>query len=204
MASTPTKKTKDPNYTWMSYNIGDFIYGLSSYRKLIADFFRNKTNSATTIDEFNNIQYYFDNNSTSETLLKSSKLSMYDAKRVSSYMQFINSSETGKYYNIKELRVNDNEKWISRSCKAGIIFAHINKVRIHFLLDGIFIDEVLDSKTKNYSSFTSIELRSIYKDSLGNQNFVPSTIVFYKYQCICLPPWIENPQPWNEYRATKM
>ena len=103
---------------------------------------------------------------------------------------------------VKQWRLDTGKKVISRLSKAALdmsLNAEGNE-KIHFILDGIDMDKVIEKKevSEKYSdrSTTASELRFLYrnKDRLGDK------VIFYRQASQVPAPWQQEPQRWSVYK----
>jgi hypothetical protein len=102
-----------------------------------------------------------------------------------------------------------NFKMIRRSCKYG--FEHVlNCIRdglmpnakIHFILDGMQMPEVLAKKRMgqdNRVPITTSELRYCFR----KWRSLRTVVCFYEHYRVTHAPWEANPMPWQEYAAER-
>jgi hypothetical protein len=77
--------------------------------------------------------------------------------------------------------------WLIKACQAAIL---IPGITIHFILDGI--EDVVDPNSHYYGSFTSSELRFIYRyHLLCQQQSQALNVRFYHKGQIVPPPWTD-------------
>ena len=212
MIHTPEKKSKSKLYDYsniMEFEHGDFVFGLNYYRTNtlygLSDHFRG----ALTVDKFNFLQFYFvDSHSKEEImetvtqLVRDKKLDDVDHDRLFRFMDILFNTSIKNHYDLNRKLMEDLEnKWLSRSCKASIMMAYDMDTKIHFILDGLDQKEVVSKCSENYNSYTSIELRSIFKLSIMLD--IGNFIVFYKNGVIVPAPWENNNPLWLSYRNSK-
>jgi hypothetical protein len=98
---------------------------------------------------------------------------------------------------------------LRRECKAAILFAVSRGKRIHFVLDGIDMDQVVDKTgagdyvrwwTK-FRDYTASELRSIYR--LRHAPNIMNHVVFWRGMQQVPPPWVTNPGQWARYHPRR-
>ncbi|MDC9590499.1 hypothetical protein PSI23_14675 [Xenorhabdus sp. XENO-10] len=105
-----------------------------------------------------------------------------------------------KYHTVLDENIDNKNVTIGRKCKGGLSWVSMSNypltpnMHIHFILDGINIEEVV-SKTKD--SITAKELRWIYRNR--NSKKVASKIQFWLNQKPIYPPWVLNETLWDNY-----
>lgn len=92
---------------------------------------------------------------------------------------------------------NDVVKRIARACKGGIEYTTSRENNIYFVLDGIFVVDVMQDVGKE-GSITGRELRWIYRHK--DDKNVMDHIVFIKNNEVTEAPWISNPEQWKVYK----
>ena len=105
----------------------------------------------------------------------------------------------------KQWKLDTGRKVISRLSKAAIdmLLNAESGEKIHFILDGINMDNVIEKKeiSEKYSdrSTTASELRFLYrnKDRLGDK------VIFYRQALQVPAPWHQEPQRWSTYEPKR-
>lgn len=201
------------------------IYGLSDSRKPYINILKIKNfqTSPLTIDDYNNelCSSLADNNSHINISTDFDKLLLQHKKDWIDYM-FIDWPLFKNYYiktqehrfnfetvvnkaKYELLKQNNKEKtltdlieknFIKNGCKLGIDLALKNpNISIVFILDDINMYKILE---KNHY-ITGSELRYLYR----NRDKIGENILFFRGGEKVVPPWIENPRLWNNYKPTK-
>ncbi|MBI6550552.1 hypothetical protein [Xenorhabdus lircayensis] len=107
--------------------------------------------------------------------------------------------------NYQDGKVNYPRQVTSRKCKAGLSWiAHeLHRSCIHFILDGINMESVInkyyEKYTKNKISYTGSELRWIYRNRRDPK--VQSCTQFWRNGVPVIPPWVEGKDAalWQNY-----
>lgn len=190
---------------------GDWIYGLQVMRgptvnAIRAQFSDRSQSFALTIDEFNqyalelfSIKYTpptlpFQFSTWFEDLVSSGRVSQIDRNRLYRYLTFFFTHQ--HYFNphkfLDENSYVNTDQFFRSACKAAIFFAQKENRKIHFILDGLDINAPADEENHHYESFTSVELRSIFKTWLGNPQIL-DTVLFYQYgKKLNQAPWLDE------------
>ncbi|WP_374699524.1 RHS repeat-associated core domain-containing protein [Wolbachia endosymbiont (group A) of Limnophora tigrina] len=184
---------------------GDLIYGLDSPRKNYVDSAKKKyPGEKIIINKYNDPVLGKYSPTSSSIPLKDKDLVEYE--------EFLKSEEK---FNEKVLKNEDKEneykkgsafdtikrmeRQIARACKAGIVFKTSRGKKVHFVLDEIDINRVLDKKIYHYKNITSGELRSIYRQR--NKEWIEKNVVFWKGGKKVNPPWEDDKmrKAWKNY-----
>lgn len=210
MFTTPPRKPPPQKFDYsriIQYEEGDFIYGLQTFRadtlNGIADLY--DTEVALTIDRFTLLEERFrkcvtaeDIYDTAAQLADDGVIVEDDADRLARLIMLLYLS---KYATPDDA---DEDKRVARFCKANIMFCVEMSTKIHFILDGLRQIDVVTKNEPNYSSFTSKELRSVYKAYVRNPHIL-HFIVFYKNGRRVSAPWLDfdTATLWRTYAAKK-
>lgn len=95
----------------------------------------------------------------------------------------------------KALSASDVNKQTKRDCKYGMIWTLLNQHRIHFALANLDIPSIFNKKHPHAQSFTSVEVRFIYRywESFFKIFYEKGDLIFYSSDGqISAAPWIEN------------
>jgi hypothetical protein len=104
-----------------------------------------------------------------------------------------------KYPRFAEL--NKNKK-ISTSCKFLLEYAGTMTMDIFFLLDKLDVDAIASKTGSGSKSFTSIELRNIYRNR--DEDWVKNHVFFIINGAGVDPPWISKKELWQEYSKRRV
>lgn len=101
--------------------------------------------------------------------------------------------------------VPGQEQWgsrIGRACKAGLEYTttELNK-KIHFVLDDYDFSYLWDDigKRGEDRAITSKELKWLFRN--WDNPSVASNVLFWRENKVVLPPWVEDPLPWKNYKT---
>ena len=87
------------------------------------------------------------------------------------------------------------QSW-KRGSKAGIYNTAVNNQgRIHFSLEGVSMDNVINKK--NPKGITDAELRMLYRRR--NDKALMSNVTFYNKGAVVNAPWVGNEKQWSAY-----
>lgn len=90
-------------------------------------------------------------------------------------------------------------KLLSRKCKAALAWMTSGRIgHIHFILDGIDVDAVIDKRPAGGRSVTACELRWIYRNRFKTE--VQEGIQFWRHGSPVSPPWESDRVAWGRYR----
>jgi len=97
------------------------------------------------------------------------------------------------------------EQWgtrIGRACKGGLEYTttELNK-KIHFVLDKYDFSYLWDDINKRGEdrAITSKELKWLFRN--WDNESVASNVLFWRDGKVVLPPWVEDPMPWTNYKT---
>jgi len=125
-------------------------------------------------------------------------ISLENEKKYSSAEMFSNNIflHDNPHYNAASSIINSRIfviPYTKMKCKSGLEMAIIDpKVVIHFLLDRIEMNRVIDKET----DFTGSELRFAYR----NKERLAGKIFFYEKGKQVAPPWEQDPTLWDSYK----
>jgi hypothetical protein len=188
------------------FRTGDFVYGLRDQRKLTIRTLQTIVDTVVTVDQLNHLQSAFVDMPQDrfpaivDGLVRDGIVAEPDRERVLLFMDFMFFSSTANYYDMAAARsASDRHErpWLSKSCKAAILLAILNKTQIHFILDGLDQRALLDKRSDMYGRYTGVELRSAYKTSLGDEERAARVLRFYR-------DGVEVPAPWNDPRTAQL
>lgn len=161
----------------LDYSPGDLIFGLNDFRDPVV-----KTLSGDrfkTIDKFNNLRFSMGDLRDPEAFCAMRKIDAADLKRAMRYFCYLKNMPS---------RPGEDE-WIAAACVRSIKFIHKEtENRIHFLLDGLVMDDVFNMNSDWYDSFTSKELREV-KDLADSGENILETVKFYRAGSLVDAPW---------------
>ena len=181
---------------------GDLVYGLKNSRRPYTTYLDHKMlQPENTIENFFNNAYFIDDN------LKEFEKKAALTPEQEHYQDFL-FAHLRYHPNRPGGKGKDDEPKIRRSCKAAIEYVLRQGGTIHFVLDHINMDRVVNkeyehpakkedcTKLKDYS-FTASELRYIYRHQHLLKH-LKGHIVFYNGGAVCEAPWESHPTPWEE------
>jgi len=194
------------NYNSIKYTDGDLIYGMGrniyNYVNNVETFLMaNPNKKASTMYQYainikENIKYNF---------------YLPDKESTNSFIKSIQSHK--KYRSILRLNINFDEKddidheiqeFYSRKSKAGIKWAQENGHSVHYILDDIDIDSVIN-KTMNIGksgspikSIVNSEIRYIYRNRKDPK--MQNTVQFWRGGRPSNTPWVDDPAKWHHYK----
>lgn len=107
----------------------------------------------------------------------------------------------GHYEEKNEMIVRKTlSKYVSRGSKAALemLLHSPGDEQIHFILDGISIDQVIGKENvggNGLPSVTASELRYLYR----NRNYLNNRVYFYRHGQEVIPPWEQEGNDWKKY-----
>ena len=184
-----------------NFQSGDLVYGRREARIQY-----NKDGIFNSIfDNFGTIDQYPFNESDAERMGYACDSFPLDhasfTKHLSSIEKYqnINSIEmdrvTGKWKRMSDEEATDT---IARKCKRGLEWAKEEEKLVHFILDGIDINGVLNKESKFGQKFTSRELRYLYRN---RKNGISDNVNFWRDGRSVNPPWEDKDgaELWKNY-----
>ena len=154
----------------------DLLYGLQSHRKFITPLFQGT--GPIVIDKVNNkiiltLVAEHGYQAEEEKALHEEHKESY----ISQYLTFFTSAAVPHKVRINRNEYNstirsNEDTVIKRCCQAALLKPDVNK---HFMLDGINLQDVFEPTGDQYNSFTSAEIRFVFK----NWDRIKNTITFY-------------------------
>lgn len=194
------------NYDSIKYKDGDLVYGMGV----------NIYNYVNNVDKFR----IANPNKTASTMYQYAintkepiKYNFYspDKESTNSFIKSIRSHK--KYKTILWSNINFDEKdgidheiqeFYSRKSKAGIKWAQENGHAVHYILDDIDIDSVIN-KTMNIGksgspikSIVNSEIRYIYRNRKNPE--MQKTVQFWREGHPSNAPWVDDPAKWHHYK----
>lgn len=193
----------------MQFQHGDFLFGLQTEREGIrSHLVEQKRYGAVTVDQFNNKclgEIQLDMVDRPERLSKlvsdlikreENPVSVDDRERLSRFIRYLILN----YDDSSSPLASFENSTLAQVCKIAIQFAQAEGKKIHFVLDGLDMEKVLEETSVNYNSFTSQELRHVYLLWKKDPKILDTVIFYHNYQEV-LAPWLENDPsvrlPWN-------
>lgn len=187
----------------IGFKSGDLIYGMGKQRGNYI---------------YNNIQFRGSNPQLNVSIIDQYRFNALDRLYSNRYFQpDITSSESfeisvrnhSKYRNILEntnpfSQSFDRNTYFSRKCKAGINWAKENGNTVHYILDDINMDMVINKNfylQQGYSDADSVsgsELRWIYRNRHDPK--VQKSVQFWRNGQPANAPWVDDPGSWSHYR----
>ncbi|MFZ9596620.1 MAG: hypothetical protein ACO3A2_11155 [Bdellovibrionia bacterium] len=183
---------------------GDLIYGLNDYRERTIEGLQSQSTHqkkpAYTIDHFNNKLIGFLNDPSQPQLYLPdlSSLSEESTERFHRYQDYLSHHHYFQNPKARQKPENSEDLALKRACKAAIEFtfnlnsaAPSERHTLHFILDGLEEEGALDpmKSNRNYSQFTSTELRFLFKLSILHPEILKN-VRFYRYgKKLESPPW---------------
>ncbi|PHM36667.1 hypothetical protein [Xenorhabdus innexi] len=163
-------------------------------KKEMKEFLNNYNNSWSNGEEQNNdydrmINYKRQFNKTKKNVYKTYQKDF-----------FYHLKKHDKYRTVVSDHSDYTPKTIGRKCKGGLwwigisVSEVIRDVHIHFLLDDIDMDKVINKLDEN---ITGKELRWLFRHR-HNSN-IAQKVQFWKDNTPVLPPWKTEPSAWFEY-----
>lgn len=196
------RATAESSEVLKNFTPGDLLYGLQLYRDPYLQPILRKTGyKFCTVDRFNN-------KFTPQLMDHNEKFSMvkYQAfkaevthpeqktldPQITAYMVTIMDDAIAK----KEILDGmENEHVILWLCLKAIDYTVVNRHKIHFILDGIDVDEVFSRQFEAQGKgFTNTELKYICR----NWQKLKHGIIFYYCAREVDAPWIQNPALWGK------
>lgn len=209
-----------------NFAVGDLLYGLEDSRKKYISYIQDKlgerSNLLCTADRYNNkflCKFEEKDSEEIQELLKDGKIfseakpsasqasqnrprpnlsntDIDDAKKkeILKYAKDIVEQIKPRYFNTPR----HEKELFKRFCKDAINYTIKQGHKIHFLLDGVNIDQVTAAEggDPNRESYTSSELRYIYR----NWEKFEGHIIFYLNGKVTQSPWTkEDTQSWGSY-----
>ena len=190
----------------MNFKHGDFVYGLHEYRSETVNNLREDIKEgALVVDGLNYLQTAYKFRVTTpkqveertSALVEEKILVKKDSNRMNEYMKFVLFKKETLDDNWWTVAFASEQRWLARSCKAWIRMTALLGTKIHFILDGIDMNDVVDKEREHYTAFTSIELRSAFKYNLCLRSSIDPYINFYKGGEKVGPPWEDQPGVLN-------
>lgn len=96
------------------------------------------------------------------------------------------------------------EEWgtrVGRACKGGLEYTtkELQK-KIHFVLDDYDFQYLWDDigRVGEQRAITSKELKWLFRS--WDDPSISANVVFWRGGKVVLPPWVENPEPWKNYK----
>lgn len=185
---------------------GDKIYGLSGPRQETVNALENLEHRNTTLDDLNN-QFlgtgHFTGKDNPDTYDKNIKLRDREAKR------FQKALHKRRKYDPRRVSGRDkSETRVRQACKGGL--EHVTRMgnTIHFILDGLNIQWVIQ-KTGPWDQMgvtqlgekardiTGAEMRFLYRHR--NDPTVMNNVRFWRGGQEVHAPWLEDPGAWDAY-----
>ncbi|WP_340609107.1 hypothetical protein [Xenorhabdus bharatensis] len=123
-----------------------------------------------------------------------------------SYYSHLRSHE--KYHTVLEENTTKNPVTIGRKCKGGISWVTMSDcqltegMHIHFILDALNMEAVVNKSNVMGKSITAKELRWIYRNRYSKE--VASKIQFWMNKKPVSPPWISNEALWIKYKPKRI
>ena len=172
---------------------------LSDAFEIIIDSMREPQKSDVEIENAKNLL----SNNFKELFTKDIKKPLTNPKVQYHHMDtYLSLEENNKYSsaNLYKKHIYNQEGYLyfdnrfnKMKCKSGLEMAVIDpKVVIHFLLDGIDMDRVIDK----IRGITGSELRFAYR----NKERLAGKIFFYEKGKQVAPPWEQDPTLWDNYK----
>jgi insecticidal toxin complex protein TccC len=193
---------------------GDLIYGLedprSDYIRYVkAAYFRDVLElPAFTIDSYNQAIFIVTFNEAYKTAAKKQLLTNKVLKKLAKahsphyvlWNEYFSIGKENKKFNIKRIypRVYPGDKkfFVKKGSKLGIEMAASSQMHIHFTLDELDIESIVNKSGPRGASITASELRYVYR----NWNRLAGKIHFYRKNVEVVAPWIEDVSLWKAYK----
>ncbi len=204
---------------WSDYNDGDFVFGLNA---AIADFQKTKNVQKSTVDtKVGTVRQLSD---------KRDGLDKFGVARQEQNTAYLDSLENHPKYQIAYDKnkgggnVTDNAKFRLKS-KAALNWCISSKTIVHFVLDGLDLNEVIEKNFKmpnkphspnnefksaaddKIRTVTGAELRWIYRNRERPET--QECVQFWYAGKQCSPPWsalfkniVANAPDWGGYKIT--
>ncbi|MHC5234168.1 hypothetical protein [Brucella sp. LJL56] len=197
-----------PSVPYEGFCLGDLVYGLSNSR---FDYSRNYS-FFTESDSTRNISTIDQYAMTNDEVLFKENVGLKVPDRQGEFFESV--AQHSKYKSIldtesialrdrKSIIFKDAETAIGRKIKAGLNWAKDSQTRVHFILDGIDMDEVVNKTLRFFSNrlvrpYTGSELRWLYRNR--HDPDVQNVVQFWRDGKRVEPPWETDRELWTNYK----
>jgi hypothetical protein len=207
------------------FHPGDLVYGLSCPRDdyfydypsfTHALFYTEEYGVPVAIDHFT---LPYELQSAYKEILTARQKLCANNKLIGEFMHFLGTHPSDKYKFLSTGSPNDSrdsdclsdystsskvaeareDKMIARKCKAGLAWMAAKGGHVHFILDEMDIDKVIQKSYPYGSSYTATELRWVYRNRFRLE--VQRCVQFWNNGKPVIPPWeTAKGQPaWQDY-----
>ncbi len=180
------------------------LNGKSKIRGLTADYFNNilieyleETNGKNPYKSSKDVSTYWDDfeiEALANETIKKNKMNECEKEKFKAYAQFFREKVLlPKFDSPHPSYINpfDENEQISAGCLGAIEHISIRGGKIHFILDGLKMEESLKVKEGYDAPFTPRELKQVFKLWITSPKILDS-VKFYKNRCrLDFPPWLE-------------
>ncbi len=187
-SSNPTGQTIYDYTKTINFKDGDLLYGLQTTRQKTLEQLKKmgSEKKAYTIDVFNNLIYYHMRGqagaleadpktvaSSVASMVKKGELDRSDQERFKLYYSYLRNHLT------PDEQRQDYDDFVRSACIQGIFFGKDYGHTIHFILDGVDRDSVINPQNKDHNSYTNSELRAIPR-RLRSDPQILNAVKFYE------------------------
>ncbi len=187
------------------FQSGDLLYGIQNFRRETLNQLKNSYPSrAWTVDIFNKLIWsklvegelfksVLDRKETLNQWLAKNELCLDNNSEDQDEQRLCQNDEEkarfAAYYEYLVKKIESeatsmgfavDTQFYRFACIQAISFNHQNHRKIHFILDGLELDQVYTNGSKNFDSFTSHELRSIVREANDPTSDVAVSVEFYQ------------------------